>query len=108
MNTNAATSQQVSWWSAHEYVEPVLARVGAHPMVGTPAWCALSDDDPRKVAAVFDAAQHWALHLEINQEARAEASRSVSESVDWPAVSTEIMQRSSFRAERPWLTREAS
>jgi Protein of unknown function (DUF2742) len=79
-------SQQVSWWSAHEYVAPVLARIGSWPMVGSPAWCALPDDDPAKVAAIFDAAQHWALRLETCQEASCEASRDVSAAADWKSL----------------------
>lgn len=99
LNT-CVSARQVSWWSVHEYVAPVLARVGEHPTIGTPAWCALRDDDPRKVAAVFNAAQHWSLQLEMNQEAKAEASRAISAAADWPAVASEIQQRNSFRADR--------
>jgi hypothetical protein len=77
-------------------------------MVGTTEWCALDESDPRKLAALLDAAQHWALHLEINQEARAEASKTVSAAADWRAVAQEINQRHNFYAERPWLKRAAS
>lgn len=55
-------------------------------MIGTPAWCLLGDADPAKLAAIYDAAQHWALRVESAQEARAEASRDVSGSADWAAV----------------------
>src|SRR5690348_3635085 len=71
-------NQQVSWWSVHEHVAPLLESAGTWPMVGTPEWCALSDDDPRKLAALYDAARHWALRVETAQQARAEASRSIS------------------------------
>jgi len=79
-------SQQVSWWSVHEFVAAVLNQVNDWPMLGTPAWCSLAHDDPRKWAAVLDGAQHHALRLELNQEARAEASRAVSAAADWPKV----------------------
>lgn len=90
-----ASSQQVSWWSVHEYVQPVLHRIGSYPMVGTPAWCALADDDPRKLAAIFDAAQHWALRLEVSQEAMANASREVSAAFDWKAIAIAKFRRDS-------------
>jgi hypothetical protein len=101
-------SQAVSWWSVHEFVAPLLTGVGSWPMAGTPAWCLLDDDDPIKVAALFDAAQHHALRVETCQEARAEASRAVSSALDWGALGREINQRTVFYAERPWLRRAAS
>jgi Protein of unknown function (DUF2742) len=100
------SSQQVSWWSVHEFVSAVLDQVDGWPMLGTPAWCSLAHDDPRKWAAVLDGGQHHALRLELNQEARADASRAVSQSVDWPALAREINQRADFYAARPWLRRE--
>jgi hypothetical protein len=105
---SASASQQVSWWSLHDFVAEELDRVGTWPMVGTPAWWALAHDHPAKRAALLDAAQHWALHVELNQEARGEASRDVSAAADWPAVAREINERNDFYAARPWLKREAS
>jgi Protein of unknown function (DUF2742) len=77
-------------------------------MAGTPAWCALDNDDPRKLAALFDAAQQWALRVETCQEAQCEASRDVSAAEDWSAISQEIKDRREFYAARPWLRREVS
>jgi hypothetical protein len=102
------TSQQVSWLSVHEFVGAVLNQVNDWPMLGTPAWCSLAHDDPRKWAAVLDGAQHHALRLELSQEARAEASKAVSRAVDWPRIAREIQQISNFRASRPWTKRVAS
>ncbi len=101
-------ARSVSWWSVHEYVQQYIDRVGPFPMAGTPAWCALSDDDPIKKAGILDAAQHWALHVEINQKQRAEASKAVAESADWPTVASMMRNRSEFYAARPWLRREAA
>jgi hypothetical protein len=98
-------SRQVSWWSVHEHVAPALAQAASWPTVGTPAWCALGDDDPRKQAALYDAAQHWALRLETNQEARADASREISAAADWSAIGTEWFRINQFYAARPWLKR---
>ena len=63
-------SQQVSFWSVHEWVQPYLDDAESRPTVGTPEWCDLDDTDPRKVAALFDAAQHWALRVETCQQPR--------------------------------------
>jgi hypothetical protein len=91
--TYALTSQQVSWWSVHTFVTPLLTSVGTWPMAGTPEWCALPDDDPVKWAALFDAARHHALRLDVNQAALAETSRDISGAADWPAIATEMVQR---------------
>jgi hypothetical protein len=100
-------SQQVSWLSVHAHVVPFLTAAGSWPMVGTPQWCDL-DDDPVKMAALLDAAQHWALRLETCQQARCDASREISGALDWPALAREINARTDFYAARPWLKRVTS
>ena len=102
------TSRQVAWWPVHELVAEVLDQVGDWPLLGTPAWCALDDDDPRKWAALLDAAQHWALRLDVEQEARAEASRAIAGAADWRAIGGQCQQRAQFRASRPWSKRVPS
>jgi hypothetical protein len=77
-------------------------------MLGTPAWCALPDGDPAKIAALYDAAQHWALRLETCQQAECEASRAVSAAADWSATAREMLSRNEFYAQRPWLKRVSS
>lgn len=104
-----AESSQVNWYDGvHLFVKPWLAAVASWPMAGTIAWQLLDDTDPTKWAAILDAAQHHILRLELNQEARAEASRAVSCAADWPEVAREMLQLQSFRAARPWLRRAAS
>ena len=92
----------------HERVLPFLAHVESWPTVGTPAWCALADDDDRKLAALLDAAQHHALRLELNQEAHAQAAHDVSAAADWRAIAQEINERNQFHAQYPWMKRVAS
>lgn len=99
------SSQQVSWWSVHKFVAAVLDQANGWPMLGTPAWCSLAHEDPQKWCALLDGAQHHALRLELNQEARAEASRAVSEAVDWPRVSREMLHLRAFREAHPWSRR---
>lgn len=98
-------SRQVAWWPVHEYVIEHLAEQSDWPLIGTPEWCALPDDDPRKMASVLDAAQHYALYLDGKGEALAEASTAVSTAQDWNIFSTNNIQRESLYVERPWLRR---
>jgi hypothetical protein len=102
------TSRQVSWWSVHEFVAGRLEVIGSWPMVGTPEWCALPDDDPRKLAALFDAARHWALRVETCQQAEADASHDISAAVDWSAIGAAMRSHNEFYAQRPWLKRRVS
>jgi len=106
-DTNVATARSVSWWSVHEYVQPVLTRIGDYPPAGTPAWCELADGDPRKVAAIFDYAQHHALRVETAQEIHAEASKAVAAAADWPAIANELHQLHTWRSTRPWAIRQS-
>lgn len=109
---NLPASQQVSFWSFREWASPRLERVETWPMLGTPAWVLLDDHDPQqrliKWAAALDGAQHWALHLELNQETLAEASRAVASAEDWARVGRDIHARNEFYTARPWLRRAAS
>jgi hypothetical protein len=81
---SACTSRQVNWLTVHNYVEPTLKAVGSWPMVGTPEW--VQAPTPIKLASIFDAARHWALRIDINQCAMAEASHDVSAAADWKSV----------------------
>ena len=106
--STTTSSLQVSWWSVHEHVAPVLAQVRSWPMVGTPAWCLLADDDPVKLAAVLDAAQHWALRIETCQQADADASSDISAAADWSRIANYIRAEREFYADHPWMKRVAS
>ena len=101
-------SRQVAWWSVHEFVEPLLEQVGWAPMAGTVEWRALPDDDPRKIAALLDAAQHWILRVETCQTAECQAARDVSAAADWTAIGQRIRDHAEFYARKPWLKRAAS
>src|SRR5215217_2197631 len=85
-------SQQVSWWAVHDFVAAVLNQVNGYPTAGTPAWCSLAHDDPKKWAAVLDAGQHHALRIELAQEVRAAASREVAAVADWSAAARAVVQ----------------
>src|SRR5271163_527081 len=79
-------SRQVSWWEVHEFVTPRIAVAAPYPMAGTPAWCLLADDDPRKWAALLSAAEHWTLRVETCQTAECEASQAISAAADWGRI----------------------
>jgi hypothetical protein len=98
----------VSWWSVHLYALPWLDAVGHWPLIGSPEWVALDDQDARKKAAVLDAAQHWALRLELGQEARAAAAKEIAAAADWSVVASDLRDRENFCASRPWMKRRAA
>lgn len=102
------SARSVSWLPVHRFITPLLDAVKEWPMVGTPAWCTLAHNDPRKWAALVDGGQHHALRVELAQEARAEASKAISSAADWPAIAREITQLRAFRSAHPWSVRDAS
>jgi Protein of unknown function (DUF2742) len=98
-------ARSVNWWDVHEFVAGTLARVGSWPMAGTPEWCSLPDDNPAKIAALFDAARHWALRVDTLQTAECEASHAVSAAFDWSGFSVAQRRHNEFYNEKPWLRR---
>jgi hypothetical protein len=102
------SSRQVAYLPVYELLSPLLGDPGLIP--GSPVWCQLDNTDPAKWQAVLWSAVWWSLAQDAHQEAMAEAGSAISASPDisWPQVSREIHQRSTFRAERPWMKREAS
>ena len=95
--TDKGGSRSVSCLAVYRFVLPALTKVGSWPMLGTAAWRALAADDPARWASLLDGGQHWALHLELNQEALAEASKDVAAAADWPAVALEVRQLADAR-----------
>lgn len=92
-------SQQVSWHEVYLYAERLAAHHGTplnhYPMPGTPAWCGMPDDDARKLLSLILGGVRDALRNDTRQEAAAEASKSIADSADWPAVARTIRRRSS-------------
>lgn len=99
-------SQQVSWSETHRFITEMVAKanVGPIPWAGTPAWCALADDDPRKLLALAAFGEHHALRIETMQTAQASASRQISAAADWSALA----QRIRNRASSPYIPRRKS
>lgn len=105
--TSNFESQQVSWSETHRFIDAVLsqANAGALPSAGTPAWCAMSDGDPRKLLSLALDGEHHVLRKEVAQAALADASRAVSAATDWSELGREIKRRADFYTSRPWLRR---
>ncbi|MGO9925136.1 MAG: DUF2742 domain-containing protein [Mycobacterium sp.] len=101
-------SRKVSFWQVREFVTAVLDQVNGWPMAGTVAWCLLAHDDPRKWAALLDAAQHWALRVETCQEAMAEASRAISADADWGAVARGHLRQANAVASGAYIPRKTA
>lgn len=102
-----STSQQVDWWSMHQFALPRLQKVGDWPLVGTPSWCLLESRDPVKWAAILDAAQHWALRVETHQEKLCAAAKDISQTTDWSALARQLRDHEDFYRARPWMRRRA-
>jgi hypothetical protein len=110
------SSRAVAWWPVLTYiadllrVDPAAVPEAAQrvPLLGTPAWCALPDDAPAKLAAVLHGGCHHALRLEMTQEAAAEASKAISAATDWRAVASELSGLAAYRKANPWARRVAS
>ena len=100
-------SRAVSWWPVHEFMAALLAQANDLPSAGTPAWCALSDGDPRKLLALAAAGEHHVLRVEIAQEAQAEESKTIAASADWQAVARAVRQRDQARCSGAYIEREA-
>lgn len=94
---------QVNWWPVHTFVEPLLDTIGEWPMVGTQAWCELAADDPRKWAALADAAQHWALRVDNNQQALCDAGEALSKAENWSRIAQSRRDRAVYEADHPWV-----
>ncbi|EIC65347.1 phiRv2 phage protein [Mycobacteroides abscessus M94] len=96
----------MAWLTVHEFVQPHIEAAGPFPVAGTVAWQLLPATEPGKWAALLDAAQHYALRLDIEQEAAIAAGQAISRSQDWGSVARKMRQRHDFYEQRPWLRRK--
>ena len=103
----STASRSVAWWPVHEFMAALLAQANDLPPAGTPAWCAMSDGDPRKLLALAAAGEHHVLRVEIAQEAQAEASKTIAASADWHALARALRQSDQARRSGAYIEREA-
>lgn len=92
---NRIGSRTVDFWPVHEYVTARIT-VDTFPMAGTLAWINLPERHPQKIAAILDAAQHWALRVQLAQEALADASKDIADAADWKALSRSLHRPDSY------------
>jgi hypothetical protein len=93
MPSHNLASRQVSWWETHLFITELTKHVNNLPCAGTPTWCALANDDPRKLLALAVAGGHHVLRVETAQQSLAEASRDISAAADWSAIARTSRQR---------------
>ena len=93
------------WWTVHEFVAPSSQRPVRGRWSAPPNGALLDDDDPRKIAAIFDSARHWALRIETCQEAYADAGSEISAAADWSRIAQYIRVEREFYAAHPWMKR---
>lgn len=110
---SAIASRTLCWESVHDYVEKLAAQLGVDlrdrlPFPGTLSWLALPDASPVKKAALLLAASQRVLHLEVEQENRADASKAVAAAADWPAIAGEIRRLADARRSGARIERRAS
>jgi hypothetical protein len=88
-------SMQVSWWDCHVFMTEMVKRTncGPVPWPGTPAWCAMADDDPRKLLALAGFGVYQALSVDAWQKATAEASSEISAGENWSQVARSNLRR---------------
>ena len=106
---DVTTSRGVDWWSVWTFLAPLLAGAGQRPpVVGSLAWQQLPDDDPLKMAAVYQAAAERALSHETTQAALAEASQDVSAAYDWSAIAAARRRHQTGRLSAAYIPRRAA
>lgn len=90
------------------FLEALVAQANNLPVAGTPAWCAMSDENPNKLLALALAGEHHVLRCELDQLAQAEASKAVAASADWGAVARWNRDRAGARASGVYVERRRS
>lgn len=86
-------SRTVDWFAVHQFVQALVEHPETLPVIGTLAWQQLATND--KTLACIAAAEHYALHLETRQAARAQTSKDIAASTDWTAVARGVQRRAS-------------
>jgi hypothetical protein len=88
-------SGEISATAVYLHIAPTLIETAQWPTAGTPAWAALADDDPAKLAALLYAALESVLAQDIRQAAERQASHAVSAAADWGRIGKRIKDRAS-------------
>ena len=103
-----AGSREVCWWAVHLFVERQIESVDDWPLAGSPAWVALDDADPRKLASVLSAGRHWALRIETAQAASIAASHAISSGENWALAAQRIRTRAEAERSGGYIARQVT
>lgn len=87
-----STSRVVSWPEVNRFITEVIkaATYAPLPIAGTPSWCELADDDIRKLIALAVAGEHHVLRCDLEQNAAADAARTIAAAENWPAIARQL------------------
>lgn len=90
VGAGSPASRQVAWLETYRFAEWAAQQYGIaldHRLIaGTPEWCALPDDDARKLLALLLGGVRDALRNDAHQTALADASRAIAGSTRWRSL----------------------
>ncbi|WP_081631867.1 DUF2742 domain-containing protein [Rhodococcus sp. 114MFTsu3.1] len=104
-------SREVDFLAVHERLSPILTSaqaLGGVPIIGSPSWVELDDQDVRWRHAVVVSGYRWALEQWLRQDAAVDFSHEFSQSRDWAATSRYIRQRREWLANNSWYSSRRS
>lgn len=101
-------SREVSFIAVHDRLSPILTTahsLGGVPVLGSPAWVDLAEDDIRWRHSVVVSGYQWALRRWLEQDAETAASKEVSQQQDWSAHARYVRDRKQYFEANPWAKR---
>lgn len=104
-------SNEIDFLPVHQRLAPLLDRavlLGEIPVLGSPAWVDIPDDDRRWRDSVVVAGYRWAMAEWLRQDAENQASKELSGSADWSAVAARMRQHAEYLAANPWARRHTA
>ena len=107
------TSTPITWEPVRDFAYRLLAGRTTSIIAGTPEWCALDDDDPRKTTALIAAGNRWVLEqsldqIDLRRIAAKHAAIEVATALDWTRVAKGIRDRDQWYRDNPDLRRKVS
>jgi len=91
--TDLIVARAVDLLEVHRLVAPILTQIKSWPAAGTLPWQQLANTDPAKWAAILDAARYGALHMQLRQEALADASHEIAAAANWSTLARRMRDR---------------
>ena len=104
-------SNEIDFLPVHQRLAPILDRavlLGEIPVLGSPSWVEIPDEDRRWRDSVVVAGYRWAMTEWLRQDAENQASKELSGSADWSAVAARTRRRAEYLAANPWARRHTA